>query len=161
MGTARGKERGFSLTEVLVAMAIMGILFAVFAQMMMVYAKQQAHIAAKARRAQAEQDIRRLANQVMSARLSQGFEAPFPSAGPWPAEVPCRNPVLWSRPAPGFDELGWAPSTSPTYLQFRVDGWATSFMISALGDIDRDGGLELYRYWGDVGMFEGPLSPGK
>ena len=36
-------------------------------------------------------------------------------------------------------------------------GWATGFLVSAIGDVDKDGSLETYRISGDVGMFEGPL----
>ena len=149
-------ERGFSLVEMMIAMAILGILSAALAQMLMVYAKQQVRAAAKMQMARAEQDMRRLQSAIMSVQMVSNGST-YPSAGPWPVQVPVRNPVVWARPAPGFEELGWAPSSSPTLLQFRVDGWATGFNISAIGDLDRDGGLELYRIWGDVGMFEGPL----
>ena len=140
----------------MIAVAILGILSAALAQMLMVFAKQQVRGAAKLQMSRAEQDMRRLQSAVIGMQISSGG-ATFPSAGPWPVQVPVRNPVAWSRPAPGFEELGWAPSNSPTLLQFRVDGWATGFNISAIGDLDRDGILELYRIWGDVGMFEGPL----
>ena len=152
----RRGERGFSLVEMMIAVAILGILSAALAQLLLVFAKQQVRAAAKMQMARAEQDMRRLQSAIMAVQMvSNG--APYPSAGPWPVQVPVRNPVPWVRPAPGFEELGWAPSSSPTLLQFRVDGWATGFNISAIGDLDRDGGLELYRIWGDVGMFEGPL----
>jgi len=140
----------------MIAVAILGILSAALAQLLMVYAKQQVHAAAKLQMARAEQDMRRLQSAVIAVQITSGG-ASFPSAGPWPVRVPVRTPVPWTRPAPGFEELGWAPSSSPTLLQFRVDGWATGYNISAIGDLDRDGGLELYRIWGDVGMFEGPL----
>ena len=151
-----GRTDGFSLVEMMIAVAILGILSVAIAQMLMVFAKQQVHAAAKLQRGRAEQDMRRLYTNIVSIQMASGAAA-YPSAGPWPVQVPCRNPVPWTRPAPGFEELSWAPSNSPTLLQFRVDGWATGFNISAIGDLDRDGNLELYRIWGDVGMFEGPL----
>jgi hypothetical protein len=140
----------------MIAAAILAILSAAMAQLIMVYARQQAHAAARLQRARAETDMRRLYTTIVSVQMVSG-SAGYPSAGPWPVQVPRRNPVPWTRPAPGFDGLSWAPSASPTLLQFRVDGWATGFNISAIGDLDRDGNLELYRIWGDVGMFEGPL----
>ena len=156
MNQHRARQRGFSLVEMMIAMAILAILSAALAQLLMVYAKQQVKAAAKVQMARAEQDMRRLQAAVVAVQIASNGST-FPSAGPWPVQVPCRNPVPWVRPAPGFEELGWAPSASPTLLQFRVDGWATGYNISAIGDLDRDGGLELYRIWGDVGMFEGPL----
>jgi len=156
MKSPKPPERGFSLVEMMIAVAIMGILAAAMAQLLMVYAKQQVHAGAKIQMARAETDMRRLQSAVLAVQMASSG-AGFPSAGPWPLQVPCRTPVPWTRPAPGFEELGWAPSSSPTLLQFRVDGWATGFNISAIGDLNRDGGLELYRIWGDVGMFEGPL----
>ena len=149
-------ERGFTLVEILIATVIAGILFASVAQMMMIWAKGTARAALKARTIETEQDIRRLQAAVMQAYTGSSG-AGFPSAGPWPVVIPVQNPVQWSRPAPGFDEIGWAPSKSPVFLQYRVDGWATGFVISAVGDLNRDGTIELYRLWGDVGMYEGPL----
>lgn len=154
----RKMECGFSLIEMMIAVAILGILSVAIAQMLMVYARQQVRVAARAQAVRAEQDMRRLQAIVLTVgRRGESGADSYPSAGPWPIQVPCRTPVAWVRPAPGFEELGWAPSSSPTLLQFRVDGWATVFNISAIGDLDRNGALELYRIWGDVGMFEGPL----
>jgi prepilin-type N-terminal cleavage/methylation domain-containing protein len=149
-------ERGFTLIEILVATVIAGILFAAVAQMLMVYAKSVARAALRARTAETEQDFRRLQGAVVQAFTASGGSG-YPSAGPWPVVIPTQNPIQWTRPAPGFDELGWAPSKSPVLLQYRVDGWATGFAISAVGDLNRDGTIELYRLWGDVGMYEGPL----
>ena len=147
-----GEESGFTLIEILVATVIAGILFAMVAQMIQTWAKATAVAAAKARRTQAEQDMRRLYAAVVARYAGSGF----PNVGPWPKQIPRAAPVPWERPAPGFEELPWAPSSSPTHLQFRVDGWATGFNVSAIGDLDKDGSMELYRIWGDVGMFEGP-----
>ena len=150
------KERGFSLVEMMIAVAILGIISIGLAQLLMVQARQQVRAAARMQLLRAEQDMRRLYSSVTAVHMASGV-APYQSAGPWPVQVPRRTPVKWDRPAPGFEEYSWAPSVSPTLLQFRVDGWATGFNISAIGDLDRDGNLELYRIWGDVGMFEGPL----
>jgi prepilin-type N-terminal cleavage/methylation domain-containing protein len=149
-------ERGFTLVEILIATVIASILFAAIARMLSVYAKSMARGALKARTAQTEQDLRRLQAAVVQHFASLGGTG-YPVAGPWPLAVPLHNPIPWERPAPGFDELGWAPSRSPVFLQYRVDGWATGYVISAVGDLDRDGAPELYRISGDVGMYEGPL----
>ena len=46
-------ERGFSLVEMMIAVAIMGILAAAMAQLLMVYAKQQVRAGAKLQMARA------------------------------------------------------------------------------------------------------------
>jgi prepilin-type N-terminal cleavage/methylation domain-containing protein len=150
------RERGFTLVEVLVATALAGILAVVVASLLQVWAAAVARQAAREARRANEADMRRL-YEIVRARGPR--EGAFPSAGPWPAAVPSRTPVPWERPAPGFDELGWAPSRSPVLVQYRLEGWATGFVISALGDLDRDGQLEWYRLHGDLGMLEGPLPP--
>ena len=152
----RNGRGGFTLTEVLIAMVIFGIIFAAFTQMLLMWAKATARAAYRVRLTQVQTDLRSLQQKYLVSH-SQSEINYYPSVAPWPQQIPCRNPVPWSRPAPGFEELGWAPSVSPTYLQYRIDGWATGYMVSGIGDLDRDGGLELYRIWGDVGMFEGPL----
>lgn len=149
-----GGAKGFTLVEVMIASAIAGILFAALAQMILTWAKASARIAIKQRTARVETDLRRLAD---AARLHFVTAGGYPSAGPWPAAIPVKGPLPWLRPAPGFDELGWAPEKSPTDLQYHVDGWATGFVVTAVGDLARNGAVEMYRLWGDVNMFEGPL----
>jgi len=149
---ARRGEGGFSLVEMLIAVAIAGILFTMVTQMIRSWVKAAARAAVKARTVQVQQDLRRLYTAVISR-----YEGNFPVAGPWPEEIPRKTPLPWPRPAPGFEGLKFAPSTNPTHLQFHVDGWATGFNVTAIGDLDKDGGLELYIIWGDVGMLEGPL----
>lgn len=150
----RRGERGFTLVEVMIATAIAGVLFAALAQMILTWAKFTARAAIKQRTARVETDLRRLADAV---RFRYTTNDGYPSAGPWPETVPVRGPLPWTRPAPGFDEIGWAPEKSPVDLQFRVDGWATGFIVSAVGDLMRNGSLQMFRVWGDVNMFEGPL----
>lgn len=149
-----GSDRAFTLVEILIAMVIAGMLSVMLMQMVQMWAKGLQKQAAKETRRLLEADLRRLYTIVISRGPQGGV---YPSAGPWPVQIPIHNPILWERPAPGFDELGWAPSRSPTLLQWHLEGWATGFMCSAIGDTDRDGGLEYYRLSGDVGMFEGPL----
>jgi len=144
-------QKGFTLIEVLIVMVIMGVIFTMTIQMVQTWSKATAHAAMKKRQDVVEQDLRRLYEAVRDKRNT---ETGYPSAGPWPEQIPQPGPLPWRRPAPGFEELSWAPSESPTYLQFRVDGWATSFVVSAIGDLNKDGALELYRIWGDVGMYE-------
>ena len=151
---ARRGERGFTLVEIMIATAIAGILFAALAQMIMTWAKFTVRAALKARTAEIEIDLRRLTEL---ARIHYSTTDGFPKAGPWPAQVPAGAPVAWTRPAPGFDELGWAPTRSPVWLQYNVDGWSTGFIVSAVGDPARTGHLQVWRVWGDVNMFEGPL----
>ncbi len=154
MGQARRGQAGFTLVEILIAMAIAGMLTVMLMQMIQTWAKAVAHQAAKANRMMCETDLRRLYTIILSRGMQSGGYA---SIGPWPQQIPVKSPVDWVRPAPGFDEIGFAPSRTPTLLQFRVDGSGTGFTVSALGDTDRDGGLEYFRIGSDVGMFEGPL----
>lgn len=151
-GSSRGEE-GFTLVEMLVVVVIMGILMVMVTTWIKTWAKATARMAAVASRQANEQDLRRLYQLVQGAGR-QGET--WPNVGPLPALIP-RGPVPWPRPAPGFDELQWAPSKSPVLLQYRVTGWATGFEVSSIGDLDKDGSLELYRIIAPLGMFEGPL----
>ena len=153
-GSASGGERGFTLVEMMVVLVIMGILMVMVSTWIKTWAKATAVMAAKACRQMNEQDMRRL-YIIVQGRGPQGNE--WPSIGPCPATIPVRSPVAWPRPAPGFDDIGWAPSKSPVLIQYHVTGWSTGFEVSGIGDLDRDGGLELYRIIAPLGMFEGPL----
>lgn len=133
-------------------MVIAGMVYTMVAKMMRTWARATVRAAIKLRRTEAKQDLRRLYTAVVT-KYSTGF----PTAGPWPENIPEKSPISWKRPAPGFEALSFAPSTTPTHLQFHVDGWSTGFNVNAIGDLDKDGALELYRIWGDVGMFEGPI----
>ncbi len=150
----RRSECGFTLVEVLIATVIAGILFATMTQMFMVWAKKAALDAQREKRRQVETDLRRLEQHIW-AHMVHGHG--FPNIGPWPPETPGQGVVPWKRPAPGFEELGWAPAKSPVHMQYFVDGWATGFIVGAIGDVNKDGVLEMYRIWGDVSMFEGPI----
>ncbi|MEK7476279.1 MAG: prepilin-type N-terminal cleavage/methylation domain-containing protein [Candidatus Coatesbacteria bacterium] len=147
-------ERGFTLVEMMVVLVIMGILMIMVSSWIKNWAKATAVMAAKAYRQMNEQDLRRLYIIVQSNGPQGGS---WPNIGPYPAQIPMRSPRDWPRPAPGFDEIQWAPSKTPVLVQYQVTGWATGFEVSAIGDLDRDGGLELYRIIAPLGMFEGPL----
>jgi prepilin-type N-terminal cleavage/methylation domain-containing protein len=150
--TSRG-ERGFTLIEIIIATVILGILSVMLMQMIQRWSQMAVHAAIKEKRKEAAADLRRLNTLVLAVGPKNGT---WPTLGPWPVPMPLHAAVPWTRPAPGFDDLGWAPSTSPVRLQYRVDGWATGFLVSAIGDLDLDGSLELYRI-NDLGTFEGPL----
>ena len=137
--------------EVLIVMAIMGVIFTMIIQMIQTWSRATVRAAVRKRQEAVEQDLRRLSSAV-SAKYTQ--EAGYPNIAPWPNQIPGLASIPWVRPAPGFDDLPWAPSESPTYLQYRVDGWATSYIVSGIGDLNKDGALELYRISGDVGMYE-------
>jgi prepilin-type N-terminal cleavage/methylation domain-containing protein len=150
---ARRRQDGFTLIEIVIATAILGILSVMLMQMIQRWSAMAVHAAFKEQRHAAEADLRRLAALVQARGPKDGA---WPALGPWPVPMPLHGAVPWPRPAPGFDDLGWAPSTSPTKLQYRVEGWATGFEVSAIGDIDMDGSLEMYRI-NELGMYEGPL----
>ncbi len=152
-GCSRGED-GFTLVEMMVVVVIVGILMTMLSTWIKTWAKATARMAAVAARQANEQDLRRL-YQLVQAAGKQGDI--WPNIGPCPAQIPVRTPLPWPRPAPGFDELLWAPSKTPVLVQYRVTGWSTGFEVSAIGDLDRDGGMELYRIIGPLGMFEGPL----
>jgi hypothetical protein len=137
-----------------VVVVIMGILMMMVSSWLKSWAKGTARMAAVAYRQMNEQDLRRLYVTIQAAGMQAGT---WPNFGPYPAQIPVRSPQPWPRPAPGFDELQWAPSKTPVLVQYRVTGWSTGFEVSAIGDLDRDGGLELYRIIAPLGMFEGPL----
>ncbi len=151
----RRGERGFTMIEILIGLFIVGMVSTIVLQMLQIWTKATVRIAVKARRTEVKMDLRRLYETVREKYHGGGYL----SAGPWPEQAPYKRALPWERPAPGFDSLPWAPSTSPTHLQYRVDGWATGFNVSALGDLDKDGLFEMYLISGDVGMFEGPLPP--
>lgn len=146
-------ESGFSLIEIVIATAILGMLSVMLMQMIQSWSRMAVRAAIKEQRKAAMLDLLRL-SEVVSARGPK--EGMWPSLGPWPVPMPLHGATPWVRPAPGFDEVGWGPSVSPVKLQYRVDGWATGFAVSAIGDIDQDGALELYRI-SEFGTFEGPL----
>jgi prepilin-type N-terminal cleavage/methylation domain-containing protein len=153
-GRRPGGELGFTLAEMMIVLLIMGVLMTMVSSWIKNWAKGTAVMAATAHRQMNEMDMRRLYVLVQAAGR-QGDS--WPNIGPCPADIPVRSPVPWPRPAPGFDELVWAPSKTPVLVQYRVTGWATGFEVSAIGDLDRDGSLELYRITAPLGMFEGPL----
>ena len=146
-------EDGFSLIEMVIATVILGIISVMLVQMIRNYTKYAVRAAIRGRRRLAELDLRRLAVLVTARGTKEGMASPL---GPLPIPMPLRDPLPWPHPAPGFDEIGWAPSASPVHLQYRVDPTASAFTVSAIGDLDHDGSLEQYRI-NELGTFEGPL----
>ncbi len=148
------RESGFTLIEVLIAVFIMGIISVGLMQMIQTWSQATVRMAVKERQRTNETDMRRLYQLLIAKGPQNGT---FPTLQPWPETLPAKLPLPWVRPAPGYDEVPWAPSKSPLLLQYRVDGWSSGFIVSGVGDLDVDGSYELYRLDGTVGLFEGPL----
>ena len=148
-------ERGFTLIEIVIVLFIMGLISTGLMQMMQTWSKATVRMAVKERQRANESDMRRLYQQLLAKGPADGT---FPTFQPWPETLPVKTPVPWIRPAPGYDSVPWAPSKSPLLLQYRVDGWSSGFIVSAIGDLDLDGSYELYRLDGTVGLFEGPMA---
>ena len=152
---SRRDSRGFTLIEVMVAVAIIAVLAAVAVP---IYRQHQ------------------LKSKAAEARTSLGAIATLQTAfyAEWDAYVPCSasqtSPltparVLWPRPAPGFDVIGFAPAGAVYYsYEVTVGGspvvnvansglaGGEAFAASAVADLDGDGLHGEFVYSSDTAL---------
>jgi hypothetical protein len=152
-GGRRGRERGLSNAAIAVFFVAVGVFFWIMSAIV-----SRADLA-KAK-GQTFSEMRQLW-LLMHSREAATMMGGYPSAGPWPAALPGRDGAPWGAGGAGFAELGWSPRLMTVVAQFRVEGSASAFVVSASGDLDRDGSPETWYAQGGYGrtafLVEGPV----
>jgi prepilin-type N-terminal cleavage/methylation domain-containing protein len=173
MRQANRRRGGFTLIELMIAVALIGILAATATASFQLYQL-------RSKRSEASSNLGALRKmQLAYFHEAGGFIPAPPSPGMaghpsaeksnWPAGGGSFSPV----PGAGFDLLGWQPE-GPTFFDYDTNavlgpnGWA--FTAAAYGDTDGDGFVSVFLYVHPdsagntvpslVGGFQVPFDPG-
>jgi len=138
MGCHRRRRSGFTIIEILIVVAIVGILAAIAIPSFLRYQL-------RARSSEAVTNIAAIAVAQKAHFAERGFYVS--AALPVPAAIPGGAAVAFTG-GPGFDELGWAPE-GRVYFQYLMsadDVGRGRFTIEAASDIDIDGEPSFFGY---------------
>ena len=149
MRQANRREGGFTLIELMVTVALIGILAATAVVSFQLYTL-------RSKRSEAMVNLGSMRKMQLAYFHEAGGFIMAPSS-PGLAGYPGRDKQNWpagggsfaSVPGEGFDSLGWRPE-GPTFFDydtnavFGANGWA--FTAAAYGDTDGDGFLSVFLY---------------
>lgn len=130
------KQKGFTLIELMIVVAIIGILAAVAIP-------QFANYQRKSKTSEAKINLAAIATSEIAYNAENDIYMDCtanPSAGPGTAKQPWDDPAVGE----GWLEIGWAPKDAKVYYQYSVTGDDTTFDGNAVGDLDGDSATATY-----------------
>jgi type IV pilus assembly protein PilA len=138
MSVERSEPRGFTLVEVLIVVAIIGVMAAIAIPSFLRYQL-------RAKVGEALVNIRALATAEETFFTEHGHYVS--TATPAPPALPSGARLLWVG-NPDFDELGWAPEGASyfQYLTSADEQGLGRFTIESAGDVDGDGVPSFFGY---------------
>jgi type IV pilus assembly protein PilA len=138
MGRSQRSSRAFTLVEVMIVVAIIGVLTLVAIPNFVRYQL-------RAKTTEAVTNIAAIALTQKSYFAEKGRYVT--STSPVPAAIPGNTRVAWPGSA-DFEELGWT-AEGPVYFQYQLSADSQEggrFTIEAAGDIDADGTPSYFGY---------------
>lgn len=144
------KERGFSLVELMIVVAIIAILAAIAIPSFMRFAMRS-----KTAEATGNLSAIRTAQESYKAENDVYLVCAATPAG-WAAGAGASTPLTWVT-GTSFETIGFEPDGSVRYQYAvaagSVNPIATSFSATATGDLDEDGTAAVYTVDKDVGTY--------
>lgn len=130
-------KRGFTLIEIMIALAILGVLSTVAIPKYLIYQL-------KAKSAEAKTNL----SAVRSAQEAYFSEfGIFVEADPQPVAIPGKTQVEFDSITSDFQKLGWQPEGN-VYFSYGVgvNADATAYTADAGADIDQNGVVQFWAY---------------
>jgi type IV pilus assembly protein PilA len=141
-GSGRQESQGFTLIELMIAVAIIGILAAIAIPNFLRY-----QLRIKAGESKVNLSAIRTAEESYFAEYGT-YVSCADSPAAWTVGVPAAFKLPWAD-AGGFSEIGWSPD-GEVYFQYHVEdpgGTGTEFVAEARSDLDSD---TVQNVWGYV-----------